>query len=273
MKYGVTVPNFGAFGDLDVLRGLAKDAEDYGWDGFFLWDHINWSRAPMLDPWVALAAIAVATERIRIGTMVTPLPRRRPWIVARQAATLDHLSRGRVVLGVGLGFPPDTEYEDLGEEPDARIRAEKLDESLAIIDGLWSGAPFSFSGTHYTVNETVFLPRPLQQPRIPIWVAGMWPARAPFRRAARWDGAFPIRSDLGPLSVDDLRQIDAFIAAHRTATGPRDLVVGHALPDDDAQARDVISRYAAVGVTWWMESDQTPEEVRAKLRRRFLHPP
>jgi alkanesulfonate monooxygenase SsuD/methylene tetrahydromethanopterin reductase-like flavin-dependent oxidoreductase (luciferase family) len=221
---------------------------------------------------VALAAIALATTRIRIGTMVTPLPRRRPWIVARQAVTLDHLSNGRVILGVGLGFPPDAEYAAFGEDSDDHLRAEKLDESLAIIDGLWSGEPFSFSGKHFTVAETVFLPRPMQQPRIPIWVAGMWPARAPFRRAARWDGAFPIRSDLGPLSVQDVRAIDAYIAEHRSIDRPRELLLGHELPADDRQARDVVAAYAEAGVTWWMESDQTPGDVRSKLRRGFIRP-
>jgi probable F420-dependent oxidoreductase len=266
VKFGVTVPNFGAFADLDVLRDLAKEAEDRGWDGFFLWDHINWARQPMLDPWVALAAIAASTSRIRIGTMITPLPRRRPWIVARQAVTLDHLSNGRVILGVGLGYPPDTEYAALGEDADDRVRAEKLDESLAILDGLWSGEAFSFQGKHYRIDETVFLPRPMQQPRIPIWVAGMWPARAPFRRAARWDGAFPIRADMRPLGVDELRKISSYVEQHRSGSGPFDLVVGRNVPGDSVEARNEVARCAEAGVTWWMESDQTPEEVHAKLR-------
>ena len=267
MKFGISLPNFGAFGDLDLLRDLAKEAEERGWDGFFLWDHINWAPVPMLDPWIALAAIATSTSRIRIGTMVTPLPRRRPWVVARQAATLDHLSGGRVILGVGLGFPPDREYAALGEDPIDRVRAQKLDESLTIIDGLWSGEPFSFSGEHYTIEETTFLPRPLQQPRIPIWVAGMWPARAPMRRAARWDGAFPIKDDLGFLDVATVNEIAAYVAKYRAGGDPMDLVIGRDLPTDDGAASDAVAEYGAAGVTWWMESDKTPDEARTKLRR------
>jgi alkanesulfonate monooxygenase SsuD/methylene tetrahydromethanopterin reductase-like flavin-dependent oxidoreductase (luciferase family) len=266
MKFGVSIPNFGAFADLDLLRDLAKEAESCGWHGFFVWDHINWTSGPTLDPWIALAAVATSTKRIRIGTMVTPLARRRPWIVARQAATLDHLSGGRMILGVGLGFPPDREFAALGEDADDCIRAEKLDESVAIIDGLWTGEPFSFAGKHYTIRETVFLPRPVQQPRIPIWVAGMWPSRRPMRRAARWDGAFPIKSDLGSLSVDEVRDIGGYISAHRAGTAPFDLVIGRDLAADDARARDEVAAFEAAGVTWWMESGPTPQEVRAKLR-------
>jgi alkanesulfonate monooxygenase SsuD/methylene tetrahydromethanopterin reductase-like flavin-dependent oxidoreductase (luciferase family) len=192
VKFGISLPNFGSFGDLALLRDLAREAEERGWDGFFLWDHINWARQPTLDPWIALAAIATATSRICIGTMVTPLARRRPWIVARQAVTLDHLSRGRVILGVGLGFPADTEYAALGEDPDDHVRAEKLDESLTIIDGLWSGEPFSFSGKHYRIEETTFLPRPLQRPRIPIWSPAC--GRHARRFAARLAGMARFRS-------------------------------------------------------------------------------
>ena len=199
--------------------------------------------------------------------MVTPLPRRRPWVVARQAVTLDHLSGGRLILGVGLGFPPDREYTALGEDPDDRVRAQKLDESLKIIDGLWSGKPFAFSGEHYTIEETTFSPRPLQQPRIPIWVAGMWPSRAPMRRAARWDGAFPIRSDLAFLDVATMNEIAAYVAKHRRSGRAFDLVIGRDLPADHAEARDAVAAYAAAGATWWIESDQTPDEVRAKLMR------
>jgi alkanesulfonate monooxygenase SsuD/methylene tetrahydromethanopterin reductase-like flavin-dependent oxidoreductase (luciferase family) len=279
MKYGITIPNFGAYADLNLLRDLARDAETAGWDGFFLWDHINWSpfglaagaggrAAPTLDPWIALAAIATVTERIKIGTMVTPLARRRPWIVARQAVTLDHLSDGRLILGVGLGFPAETEFGAFGEEAANRVRAEKLDESLAIIDGLWSGTPFSFAGKHYNIAETTFLPRPVQRPRIPVWVAGMWPARAPMRRAARYDGAFPIKSDLGFLDLDEVRAIAADVRAHRMpgADGEFDLTIGSPMPQDPTAARAYVAPFDDAGVTWWMSSDPEPEQLRARLR-------
>jgi alkanesulfonate monooxygenase SsuD/methylene tetrahydromethanopterin reductase-like flavin-dependent oxidoreductase (luciferase family) len=265
MRFGISVPNFGGFGDPRVISDLAREVEDAGWDGFFLWDHINWSSAPMVDPWVALAGVAVATKRIRIGTLVTPLPRRRPWIVARQAVTLDHLSGGRVILGVGLGYPADTEYEALGEEADDRVRAEKLDESLSIIDGLWSGEPFSFEGKHYQITNARFLPRPLQHPRIPIWVAGMLPNRAPLRRAARWDGVFPIR-DVQFIGVDDAREVATLIARHRNEdAGAYDIVVGGPLPQDLSERRDKVAAFAAAGATWWIEGDESPEGLRAML--------
>jgi probable F420-dependent oxidoreductase len=270
VRFAISIPNFGAFGDPHLVRDLAREVEDAGWDGFFLWDHINWSSAPMLDPWVALAGVATATTRIRIGTMVTPLPRRRPWVVARQAATLDHLSGGRVILGVGLGYPADTEYEAFGEDADDKVRAEKLDESLAIIDGLWSGEEFSYSGKHFRVTGAKFAPRPVQQPRIPIWVAGMLPNRAPFRRAARWDGAFPIR-DMQFIGVDDARGVSELIAAHRgERAGPFDIVIGGPLPKDRGERRDKVAAFAAAGATWWIEGDESPEGLRSMLREELL---
>ncbi|MHA2042787.1 MAG: LLM class flavin-dependent oxidoreductase, partial [Candidatus Thorarchaeota archaeon] len=152
---------------------MAKEAEECNWDGFFMWDHINPEtgfKKGVADPWITLSAIAAVTERIRIGTTVTPLPRRRPQKVARETASLDVLSNGRLILGVGLGGPTDAEFEV--EDTSARIRAEKLDESLDIITGLWSGEPFSFQGKHYKFDEVTFNPTPIQKPRIPIWCAG-----------------------------------------------------------------------------------------------------
>ena len=270
MRFGVNVPNFGAFGDTRLLCDLAREAEANGWDGFFLWDHINWTPQPTLDPFVALTAVAMSTERIRIGTMVTPLARRRPWIVARQTATLDVLSSGRMILGVGLGFPPETEFAALGEDPDDHVRAQKLDESLSIIDGLWSGEPFSFEGKYHNIKQAQFLPRPVQRPRVPIWVAGMLPARAPFRRAARWDGAFPLKPDergFDPLSVDDVRATRDYVLRHRTSDAPFDIVVGRDLPDDPARAGDEVAAFADAGMTWWIASGFSQEDLREILRQ------
>ena len=166
MRFCISIPNFGEYADVRRLAELAKEAEENGWDGCFLWDHINgWTQEPMVDPWVALAVMAAATSRIRLGTMVTPLARRRPWKLARETVTLDHLSGGRLILGVGLGFPPEEEFTRLGEDADDRARARKLDEGLAVLTGLWSGEPFSFQGDEFEIDEATFLPRPLQQPR------------------------------------------------------------------------------------------------------------
>jgi alkanesulfonate monooxygenase SsuD/methylene tetrahydromethanopterin reductase-like flavin-dependent oxidoreductase (luciferase family) len=185
-------------GDVDLLVRMGVEADRAGWDGFFLWDHMRLMReipVPLFDPWVTLGAIAARTERVRIGTMITPLARRRPWKLARETVTLDHLSRGRLILGVGLGYPPDADFELLGEDPDERVRAEKLDEGLELLVGFWKGEPFEFRGKHFRVREAQFLSTPVQRPRIPIWVAGMWPNRAPFRRAVAWEGTFPIGAD------------------------------------------------------------------------------
>jgi probable F420-dependent oxidoreductase len=264
MRFGISIPNFGPYADIERVVQLAVDAEASGWDGFFLWDHIHWTKQPMLDPWVVLAAVATKTSRIRIGTLVTPVPRRRPWKLARETVTLDHMSGGRMTLGVGLGFPADEEYEQLGEEPDDRVRARRLDEGLEVLTGLWSGEPLSFAGEEFHIDNATFLPRPVQEPRIPIWVAGMWPARAPFRRAARWDGVCPMKVDEQgePQLVmpEDVETVLAYVQRHRNADGPFEVVVGAALPaDDPPRYRDAVAAYEAAGVTWLNESD--PEDI------------
>src|SRR3990172_5166253 len=155
MHYGIYTPNYGAEMSARALAELAREAEEAGWEGFFIWDHIQVSkslRAPVLDPWVTLAAIAVNTKRIRLGAAITPVARRRPWKLARETVTLDHLSNGRLIFGVGLGYQSG-EFEDFGEEGDPKILAEKLDEGLDILAGLWSGEPFSYRGKHYQVND------------------------------------------------------------------------------------------------------------------------
>ncbi len=196
MRHGVSIPPFTAAGS--VVR-WASDAEDAGWDGVFLWDHVQWAPgvAP-LDPWVLLGAMAQATTRLRLGTLVTPLSRRRPHVVAKHLVTLDHLSRGRAVLGVGLGEPVDLDFADLGEEADPKVRGAMLDEALAVVDALLRG-PTDHAGAHYRVRADL-RPRPLQHPRPPVWVAGVAPHRRPLDRAARWDGVVPIgrRSYLSP---------------------------------------------------------------------------
>ena len=191
VRYAISAPNVGRPTE---LVALAKAAEDGGWDGFFLWDHLHFVRAMQLDivdPWVTLGAIAHATSRLRIGAMVTPLPRRRPWKLAKEIVTLDHLSAGRVIVGVGLGFPPDDEFAAFGEPSDNASRAALLDEGLVVLEGCLRGGGFRHQGPAYNVDVDLH-PAPIQRPRPPIWAAAMLPNRRPIARAQRCDGLFPI---------------------------------------------------------------------------------
>jgi alkanesulfonate monooxygenase SsuD/methylene tetrahydromethanopterin reductase-like flavin-dependent oxidoreductase (luciferase family) len=280
VKFAIDVPNFGDYSDARALAELARETEDAGWDGFFVWDHVVFDgngRTPVADPWVALAAIAAATDRIRLGPMVTPLSRRRPWQVARQAVTLDHLSGGRLTLGVGLGHPPDADFQAFGEVSDDRARARRLDEALEVLAGLWTGEPFSYGSEHFRVSDVTFLPGPVQSPRIPIWVAGVWPGKAPFRRAARWDGTFPIKIGGGgfpeALSPEDVRAVHSYVACRREDAAPFDVVIGGVTPGDDpAKATDIVASRAEAGATWWMEEIINPwrgplDELRERVRR------
>jgi alkanesulfonate monooxygenase SsuD/methylene tetrahydromethanopterin reductase-like flavin-dependent oxidoreductase (luciferase family) len=259
MRFALSVPCFGTFGDPAIHARLARTAEEAGWDAYFIWDHIRigeWA-GPVTDPWIALAAVATATERITIGPMVTPLPRRRPTKLARETVALDHLSGGRVILGVGIGWPRDIDFGDLGDALDDRTRADQLDEGLAVLTALWSGEPVDHEGEHYTVKGARFIPTPLQQPRIPIWVGGMWPNRRPFRRAARWDGVVPIAVDEQDmprdLSHDEIREIIAYVAEHREGNEPFEVMVGDSTFGRREQGPELVAAHAAAGVTWWLE--------------------
>jgi alkanesulfonate monooxygenase SsuD/methylene tetrahydromethanopterin reductase-like flavin-dependent oxidoreductase (luciferase family) len=272
MQYGLTLPNFGQFFDPRIVADLAAEAEDAGWHGFFLWDHMLFDGRPrpIADPWVALAAIAENTSRIRIGTLVTPLARRRPWKLARETVTLDHLSGGRLILGVGLGAPSDVEFGRFGEDADPVVRGEKLDEGLEVLAGLWSGKSFRFRGRHYRVDEIAFDPSPLQTPRIPIWVGGVWPRKRPFRRAARWDGVFPlIRRNgvmFGSPTPGELDEMMAYVRTHRETAGPYDVVVGREFPrEDPEEGAASVASFSKAGATWWLEGpgdDQDLEYLR-----------
>ncbi|AGL16522.1 Luciferase-like, subgroup [Actinoplanes sp. N902-109] len=259
----------GEYADPRVLVNLAQDAERAGWDAVFVWDSLVFdvrTRPAVTDPWIALAAIAQATERVRIGTMVAQLARRRPWKVAREVVALDQLSGGRMILGAGLGFSGEAEFEQFGEDGDARVRADKLDECLTIVRGLCTGEPFAFTGQHYNVRETTFRPRPVQE-RIPVWIAGYWPNKRPFRRAARWDGAAPaemeIRDDgfsILPSSPPSARKIIDYINRHRTSQGPFDVVVSRTLPGEPDERDELIAAYESAGVTWILR-DMLPWET------------
>jgi hypothetical protein len=287
MKFGIHAPNFGAFGAARALGEMAREAETAGWDGFFIWDQLLWTQPEnqvTADPWIALAVMAALTERITLGTLVTPVARRRPWKLAREIVTPDHLSGGRMVLGVGLGEDGFKEYSAFGEPADDITHAEMLDEGLAMITGLWSGEPFTYEGKHYQAKDVQFLPAPRQQPRIPIWVrgplggGGAWPNKRPFRRAARWDGMAP-QGLYGALTPDDIRALGSYIKEHRTVDAPFDIVYIGNLPAAGAirpQPAETIAQFEEAGVTWWLESFGSsfglpPEQVVETIRPRFAH--
>ncbi|WP_225752788.1 LLM class flavin-dependent oxidoreductase [Actinotalea sp. Marseille-Q4924] len=264
MQHAVCVPNFGPGITVDLLAGWARLAEEAGWDGFFLWDHLfafDPGPVEVVDPWMTLAVAAGRTHRIRLGTLVTPLPRRRPVEVARQTVTLDHLSGGRAVLGVGIGAFP-FEWGHLGEEPDLRARGRMLDEHLELLVRLWSGEPVVHRGEFYRAapgaDDPAWAaechPRPVQAPRIPVWVGGTWPGGPPFRRAARWDGVVPMRAD-GPWQVEDTAAVTAAVAAHRDpGAGPLDVVVPGETDGADPSRHDLMAAHADAGATWWQEA-------------------
>ncbi len=237
MRYGLSFPNVGPTAEL--VR-LATRAEANGWDGVFLWDHLHLRRhlrLDVVDPWVMMGALATVTERVRLGALVTPLARRRPWKVAKEVVTVDHLSGGRLVVGVGLGEPPTDDFAAFGDPSDAKERASLLDDGLEVLAGLLTGEPFTHNGPHYRV-DAAFLPAPLQRPRPPVWVAGVVPHRRPFERARRWDGVIP-------LAPDDLMRPD-HVAQVLAITGTRpgfDVAVS---PDPAVP----LDEFADTGATW-----------------------
>ena len=280
VRYGVHLQNSGDYGDAAVLARLARDAEMAGWDGFFIWDHILFDGqqpTPVVDPWVALTAVAVSTERVQLGPLVTPLARRRPWKLARETASLDRLSGGRLVLGVGLGDRVQEDFATFGEMVDARGRAERLDEGLDILVGLWSGKPFAYCGEHYRLATPAFLPTPVQAPRIPIWVGGEWPNKRPFRRAARWDGVFPSKEGVAldeMMTPDDLKEIVAYVKANRSRSEPFDVVIGGYTPGHDpVRGSQIVSAYREVGITWWLEGINSLRGPFPDMRERIRQGP
>lgn len=277
MQYALSFPNGGPCHDARNLAGFAQLAEEAGWDGVFLEDYIIWQGhmdTPTYDPWVALAAMALSTNRIRLGTMVTALPRRRPWKLARETVTLDHLSNGRLILGVGLGDTTlDTSLTRFGEVTDANTRAKMLDEGLEVLEGLWSGKPFSYDGEYYHIRDVTLLPRPIQSPRIPIWIGGVYPLKGPVRRAARWDGACLYKVTNEDMTPADVRALKAHIETHRAEAVPFDIALGGRHRGDNwDQERWLIRSLAEAGATWWVEYMpptlyRTVEENRAAIER------
>lgn len=267
MQYGFVLP----YGDARTVADLAHTAEDHGWDGFFVWESV-WG----IDAWVSLAAAAMVTERIRLGTMITPVSRMRPWKLASEVATLDNLSEGRVILSVGLGAT-DTGFVEFGEETDRRRRAELLDEGLEIITGLWAGQPFSYSGKHYTVDPTDFLPPPppVQQPRVPIWVVGAIGRPKSMARVARYDGLLPyvMEGVEGPLPITPLLVAStlAELEASRGTVAGFEVVVEGRTGGDSPITRSHLEELESAGTTWWLEAmwdSQTDlQSVEGRIRQ------
>jgi alkanesulfonate monooxygenase SsuD/methylene tetrahydromethanopterin reductase-like flavin-dependent oxidoreductase (luciferase family) len=273
MKYGFIIPG----GDIHTVADLAAEAEAAGWDGAFYWDGIYIKEAgPMYDPWVTMAAMALRTTRVRLGAIISPLSRRRPWKFARETVSLDHLSRGRLIVPVGLGALEDGGFGKVGEPIDRKTRAELLDEGLDILTGLWSGEPFHYDGKHYHLDEMTFLPKPEQAPRIPIWVVGMWPSERSMARALRYDGLLPTtrtpEGEIREVTPDDIRTMAAYVAERRTQATPFDIVMEGETPGDNpAQAASIVRPFAAAGATWWNESRwgamNDVELVRTRIRQ------
>lgn len=254
MRFAVSIPNMG---DASAVVDLAVAAEQAGWDGVFLWDHVHFVRElnlDVFDPWVLLGAIAARTSTVRLGALITPVARRRPQKLAKEIVTLDHLSGGRTIVGVGLGEPAQDEFAAFGEDADARVRAERLDEGLAVIDQLVRGEPVRHEGRHLRVDAHLH-PAAVQQPRPPIWVAGMWPHRRPFERAGRWDGVVPIAADGSGISPDRLEEVVA--------------ACGGARPGFDVVAIDTAGidpeEFESVGATWQITGSFPVDDWLASL--------
>ncbi|MEL4319680.1 LLM class flavin-dependent oxidoreductase [Leifsonia sp. YIM 134122] len=280
MKYGFIFTG----SDPSLAVELAVLAEQSGWDGFFVWEGI-WA----VDPWSTLAAAAVATERIRLGTMLTPVPRRRPWELAGQTMTVDRLSGGRVILSAGLGVPEDIEarFWIFESDPGRRVRAEQLDESLELLQKLWQGEPFEHSGVHFRAARTEeMLPPPIvQQPRIPTWVVGVWPRLRSMRRVARYDGWIPNYAPPGATGAagpeaqqllftpEVAAEAIAWIRAERSAAGLADrpfevIQEGTTTGTDAAEDAARVRPWADAGVTWWLDANwQVPADEVADYAR------
>lgn len=261
MRHGLFLPPFGELSEPARVVELAVEAEDRGWDGLFLWDHmIRPAGQPqeLADTWTVLAAVAGATQRIRLGPMVLPLARRRPHKVARETVTLDRLSGGRLVLGVGLGVNSGGELQRFGEVVDERARGAQLDEALDLLLELWSGREVDHRGSHFTADGVRFLPTPAQSPRIPVWAAARGDSTrpGPLRRAARLDGMFPVGT-----TPERLAEMVSTVRRLRGSLDGFD-VAAEVSPD---AGRDHVQRLEAAGATWALRSlpvDVTLAEAR-----------
>jgi hypothetical protein len=269
VKYGFYIPNFGYCGNPQNLLELAIECEGAGWDGFFIWDHLQYpDMEPAADPWVALSAIASHTSKICLGPMITPLPRREIVKLAREALTLDHLSDGRLILGIGLGYQALPEWSAFGHEQDAKVRGDMVDEGLQLLRALWSGDEVNHKGAHYTAVCDAWA-KPKKKPSIPVWIAGQWPGKKPFRRAAKWNGVIPMARDQvegGKISPSELTDLLALIDAEQMRSPKFDTVmIGMRPSETDLRA------LSTAGATWWLEASGpwslSFEEMKDQVRR------
>ncbi len=275
MRYGFILPG----GDIWTIPEMAVEAEAAGWDGVFIPDCIsidtpNYPPGPGYDPWILLTLIAIRTERVIFGPMLAAISRRRPWKLARETMTLDHLSHGRIVLPVGLGAATDDAgFYKVGEEMTTRGRAQLMDECLDILNGAWSGELFSHDGVQYHVQPMKLLPPSVQRPRIPIWVVDAWPRQKSMQRVLHWDGIIPQKMDGSntPMTPDDIRAIKAYVQANRQFSTPFDIICEGETPGDAPERATAIVRpWIDAGITWWMEtrwSTTSLEEVRDRIRQ------
>lgn len=283
MRFSINIPNFGDFADARTVARVAASAEDAGWDALFIWDHIVFDkrRSPDIgDPWTLLTAAALSTTKLKLGTLVTPVARRRPHQLARQVSTLDRLSGGRVVFGAGLGAPIEDEFGSFGEPTNPVVLAELLDEGLNLLDRYWSGETVNHRGRHYQVEDVSLLPTPIQRPRVPIWIAGTWPNRKPMRRAAHWDGVVPFfpsatHGEMPP--ADEVRELATYLDTHRgdQRDRPFEIVIGGATPTDATKAHDQLGPLIDAGATWWDERRPIDDEITqlAPVLRRIENGP
>lgn len=282
MRFGIYVPNFGAFGDVETLTDLARRADRSGWDGFFLWDHLI-APQPVVDPWIALTAVAAATERIALGPLIVPLPRRRPWRVALEAATLQKVTRGRLILGVGLGTARD--FTRFGEAAGSRERAERLTEGVELVSRLLAGDEVTTAGRHYSLDRVRLTPA-----SVPIWAGGMWPRRGPIHGARFAQGFYPVmRSPAPPRAAGDPRKRDrdAELGVARPSLEDMCAFLARAIADGGPASADLVlwtpdgpdgvnlDMYRDAGVTWWLQGEEAvrPDELRRRIEAGPPAPP
>ncbi|MEO8247031.1 MAG: LLM class flavin-dependent oxidoreductase [Chloroflexota bacterium] len=269
MRYGVIITG----GEPAEQVELARTAEAAGWDGVFTWDGIHvGDDVHVFDPFAILAAFALATERVTLGAIVHPFSRRRPWELARQTTTVDRLSNGRLVLPVGLGARDDSGFGPVGETEGRPAQAAKLDEVLTALQGLWSGEPYAHAGTHFAFPAMAFAPTPVQRPRIPVWVVGLWNRPRSMVRALRWDGILPSVGN-GDLTAEVVAEVRAWIGERRSLDGYEIVVEGVTAGDDLAAARAHLRPFEEAGATWWVESNWSTWAVDDQRRRIEAGPP
>ncbi|MGH9126928.1 MAG: LLM class flavin-dependent oxidoreductase [Acidimicrobiales bacterium] len=271
MRYGMILP--GGTPGQQVEQAVL--AEECGWDGVFVFD-----TAYGVDAWSLLAAMAVRTHRVRLGTMLTPLPFRRPWKLASQVVTVDQLSDGRAILVVGIGAL-GPELPATGEVSGVRERAERLDDGIDLMRALWAGAT-NYQGRYYQYgiedNDIVSAAQPVQQP-IPIWVVGVWPRPRSMRRVLRCEGVIPqYQVEEREATADDLQALGSWLRDNGAAAGFDVIAEGKTPADDKAAAAEQVAPWAGAGATWWLENNwgspaHSPERMAQVTARLKAGPP